>query len=231
MGLTPSHRVLAFHPMSRRILAIGAHADDGVFWCGATLLKAAEKGHAVHYISLTKNVSDQQINAMTALCREYGLGFQTLGFASQDLVVDLPTKRTIAAAIAAFRPDIALIMWPHDLHHDHCLAGQLGFIPLRQGHRLYDQPFTIPEKILYYEAGPAHSLDFKPSVYVDVTAVWDRYREFLRKAVGDILQHPGIETKEILAQYRALETNRGFAHSARYAEAFAPADAYVQDIV
>ena len=77
--------------MTKRILAIGAHADDGVFWCGATLRKAAEQGHEVHYLSITK--------------------------------------------------------------------------------------------------------------------------------------------KEILAQYRALETNRGFKHSARYAEAFTPADPYVQDIV
>ena len=217
--------------MTKRVLAIGAHADDGVFWCGATLLKAAEQGHQVDYLSITKNVGDEQVDAMTRLCREHGMGFRTLGFSSQDLAVDLPTKRTVAAAVAAIRPDVALVMWPHDLHHDHCMAGQLGFIPLRQGHRLHDQPFTIPERTLYYEAGPAHSLNFRPSVYVDVTCVWDRYREFLRRAACDILKHPGIETKEILAQYRALETNRGFTHTARYAEAFTPADHYLQDIV
>jgi N-acetylglucosamine malate deacetylase 1 len=217
--------------MTKRILAIGAHADDGVFWCGATLLKAAERGHEVHYLSITKNVGDRQIEAMRELCREYSMGFQTLGLASQDLTVDLPTKRAVAGAVSTIGPDVALVMWPHDLHHDHSMASQLGFISLRQCHRLHDQPFTIPERILYYEAGPAHSLDFKPSVYVDVTCVWDRYREFLRKAACDILKHPGIETKEILAQYRALETNRGFDHSARYAEAFTPADHYVQDIV
>ena len=69
--------------------------------------------------------------------------------------------------VASIEPDVALLMWPDDLHHDHCLAGRLGFIPLRQGHRLHDQPFTIPEKILYYEAGSAHSLNFRPTVYVD----------------------------------------------------------------
>lgn len=216
--------------MKKKILAIGAHPDDGLFWCGATLLKAVDAGHDVHYISITNNVSDSQREALTEHCKEYGISFQTLGFPSMSLEVNLPTLRKIAGAVAEIEADIVFLMWPKDHHHDHCMAGRLGYIPLRQGHRLQAEVFSIPERIYYCDAGPSHSIDFQPSIYVDVTPVWGRYIKFLRKGACDILKHPGFETKEILARYRAMETNRGFDGTAEYAEAFSSADKYIEDI-
>jgi len=85
-----------------------------------------------------------------------------------------------------------------------------------------------PKRIFYYDNGPAHTIDFTPDTYVDVTSVWSTVREWLGKAIeGDRF----LEDKEVLARYRGLSCARGFAGDATYAEAFKAADLFAQDIL
>ena len=216
--------------MKKSMLAIGAHADDCVFGVGATLLMAVERGYDVHCLSLTRNVSTGMEAALRELCAGFQIAFRCLDYQSQALEITPESKRTVAGAVAAVEPETVFLIWPQDLHHDHEVAGKLGMIPLRQGHRLHPGPFAIPRKIFHYDMGPGHSIGFTPTVYVDVTSVWERYRDLLRRTC-ETLRHPGLEGKEIMALYRGLEANRGFEDSAKYAEAFRAADIYVQDVL
>jgi LmbE family N-acetylglucosaminyl deacetylase len=140
--------------MAKTLLAIGAHYDDGVFGIPGVLLQAARKHHRAVLLSLIGDYSNRApvrgrekefVQGAIDLSKEYGAELRYLKYASHRFDVTPETKRATAEVVADVQPDIALLMWPQDHHHDHEVADVLGKIALRHGDRVLETgPFKAP---------------------------------------------------------------------------------------
>ena len=156
-----------------RVLAVGAHADDIEFGCGATLARWADAGTAVHLLVLTDGSkgtwdADADPKALAARRRTEQLdAAAVLGAASVEfldlvdgeLAAGLAERRAVCAAIRTLRPHTVLGHDPwkrYRLHPDHRRAGELvldGVVAARDPHFFPDQgPPHRPERVLLFEA-------------------------------------------------------------------------------
>ena len=174
------------------------------------------------------------IEGTTAICQEHGAELRYLDFKSHGFDVDLATKRAVAGVVADVQPDIALMLWRHDLHDDHVVASQLSEIALRYASPLLDnRPVKSPRRLYAYDNGPRHTIGFEPDTFVDVTAEWDRAIDWLGRFMALVRDEPykagtrdaAQRVKESLASYR------GTTCGVRYAEALRAVDAYPREIL
>jgi LmbE family N-acetylglucosaminyl deacetylase len=217
--------------VAKTVLAIGAHYDDCVFGIPGILLQAARKHYRVVILSLigdytnwspVKGREKEFVEGTVQISKEYGAEMRYLKYASHRFDVATETKRAVAEVVADVKPDVGFLMWPHDRHHDHEVAGTLGKIALQHGDRLLDKgPFQPAKELYAYDNGPRHTIGFEPNTFVDVTAEWTTALEWLGRFMAltrgqkyDRTTPDGAQrAKEALASYR------GAACGVRYAEA------------
>ncbi len=229
--------------MSQTILGIGAHYDDCVFGIPGVLLSAVRKNHRVVILSLIGDYAnwkpaagrEQEIlDGTNEICNDYGVEHQFLNFSSMQFTVNEKSKRLVSAAVAAIRPDVAFMLWPHDQHSDHEVASRLSKIALRHGDRLLERgtPFKPPRRVYQYDNGPRHTIGFEPNTFVDISDDWSRAIEWLgrlmamvqRKKYDPNAMDGAQRTKESIARYR------GSTCGVKYAEALSASVAYPQEI-
>jgi LmbE family N-acetylglucosaminyl deacetylase len=224
------------------LLAIGAHYDDCVFGVSGIMLHAVRKHYRVVILSLIgdysnwtpvrgreKELTDETIR----ICKEYGAEMHFLTFASHRYDLNLETRRAVARAVADVKPDIALMLWSDDHHHDHSIASVLSKVALRHGSQILGEPATPPKQIYAYDNGPRHTIGFQPNTFVDISDVWTDAFDWLGKLMAVVRRQPYDRSKPDPAQ-RAKETlarYRGAECGAAYAEALWAANARVQEIL
>jgi len=126
----------------RRVLAVGAHADDVEFGCGATLAKWADAGAHVTVCVCTDGskgswdgeadlaalVARREDEQRAAAAQLGAAGVELLRFVDGELVDDLAARAAVCRVIREVRPDVVLghDPWlPYRLHPDHARAGAL----------------------------------------------------------------------------------------------------------
>lgn len=229
--------------MPKSLLAIGAHYDDCVFGIPGILLQAVRKHYRVVILSLigdysnwtpTRGREQEFVETTVKITREFGVEMRYLKYASHRYDVRLDTKRAVAEVVAEVQPDIGFMMWPHDTHHDHEVAGTVSKIAFQHGDRVLDKgPFRPARTIYAYDNGPRHTIGFTPNTFVDVTADWARATEWLGRFMAltrnqkyDPKAPDGaVRAKEALAAYR------GQTCGVRYAEAVWAMTAQAQEIL
>lgn len=229
--------------MAKTLLAIGAHYDDCVFGIPGLLLQAVRKHYRVVILSLigdytnwapVKGREKEFVQGTIDISKERGAEMRYLNYASHRFDVTPETKRAVAEVVADVQPDVAFLMWPHDHHHDHEVAGVLGKIALRHGDRVLELgEFKAPRLLYAYDNGPRHTIGFEPNVFVDVTAEWPAAVEWLGRFMAltrgekyDKDKPDGaVRAKEVLASYRGLTCG------VRYAEALWAANVQPQTIL
>jgi LmbE family N-acetylglucosaminyl deacetylase len=217
--------------MAKTVLAIGAHYDDCVFGIPGILLQAARKHYRIVVLSVigdysnwapTRGREKEFVEKTVAIGKEYGAEMRYLPYASHRFDVTAETKRAVAEVVAEVRPDVGFLLWPHDRHHDHEVAGTLAKIALQHGDRLLDPgPFKPAGALYAYDNGPRHTIGFEPNTFVDVTAEWGTAMEWLGRLMALTANQPydpkaadgAVRAKEALAAYR------GQTCGVRYAEA------------
>ena len=215
----------------RTLLAIGAHYDDCVFGIPGVLLQAAHNQDRVVILSLIGDYTNWPpvaarsralVDLSVQMARERGMEMRFMPWASMGFEPSLETKRAVAAVLAEVEPDIAFILWPRDRHPDHEAASAICHAALQQPARLLGRDeVKTPSIIYWYDNGPGHTIGFEPDTYIDVTAQWDRARDWLGRLMAFVNKEawdparpdPATEAKAILARYR------GLACGAPYAEA------------
>jgi len=229
--------------MPKTLLAIGAHYDDCVFGIPGILLQAVRKHYRVVLLSLigdysnwtpTRGREQEFLDGTVKLAKEYGAELRYLRFASHRFDVSLETKKEVAQVVAEVQPDVAFMLWPHDHHHDHEVAGTVSKIALRHGDRLLAKgPFKAPRHIYAYDNGPRHTLGFEPNTFVDVTAEWPMAQEWLGRCMALTANKPYDKTTLDGAQRakEALASYRGQTCGVRYAEALWATNWQPQDIL
>ena len=109
-----------------KILAIGAHLDDIEIACGGTLAKAAEAGHEIKVLIMSKSGytnNDGRVQRSDELAVREGLNaLHTLGiqnieildFATKDIPFCSDVVHAIDIVLADFQPDVIFTHHPFD---------------------------------------------------------------------------------------------------------------------
>jgi LmbE family N-acetylglucosaminyl deacetylase len=168
-------------PAPARVLAIGAHADDIEFGCGATLAKWAAAGAAVQMLVLTDGSKgtwdpDADPAALASTRRREqeaaagvlgASGVETLDWPDGELASGLAERARVCEAIRRARPELVLGHDPwkrYRLHPDHRHAGWLvldGVVAARDHQYFGDQglPAHRPAGVLLFEAEEVDHLE------------------------------------------------------------------------
>jgi len=228
--------------MNKTLLAIGAHYDDCVFGVPGVLLQALRKHDRVVILNIigdydrwspVKGRSQQLREISIRLAQERGMEMRFLDYASMQCDATPETRRAVAEVVADVKPDVALMLWPHDRHPDHEVAAAISKAALRQpGMILGRDGARAARRIYAYDNGPGHTVGFEPNTFVDVTAEWAAAMEWLGQLMAFVRGRPydpqtpdgAQNAKETLARYR------GAACGVRYAEALWASRAYPGEI-
>ena len=229
--------------MSPTLLAMGAHYDDCVFGVPGIMLQAVRKHYRVVILSMIGDYTnwppakgrEKEFTEQSArICKDYGAELRFLDFASHRFDVNMDTRRAVARAVLDIRPDVALMLWHQDHHHDHVVAATLSKIALRHGDRVLNaDDYRAPKAIYAYDNGPRHTIGFEPNTYVDVSDVWSDASAWLGKLMAVTRNQPYDSAKPDAAQNlkETIARYRGAAAGVRYAEALWSAGARVHEIL
>ncbi len=196
-------------PPTPRVLVVLAHPDDPEFFCGGTLALWAEQGSWISYCLLTRgDKGDEHGSDPSGLAAtrelEQRAAAQVLGVAEVTflnypdgyLVPDLELRREVVRAIRKVKPTVVVTcdptnFFPNDRyinHPDHRAAGQvtLDAVFPAAGSRMFFPELLVeglePHKVSQvYVAMPQ-----TPNTVIDVTAVFERKVEALRRHASQI---------------------------------------------
>jgi len=232
-------------PTPRRALAIGAHADDVEFGCGATLAKCAAAGTDVTVCVCTDGSkgtwdADTDLAALIAKREEEqrdaaailgAVDVVFLRYVDGELDSGLAPRAAVCRVIRQARPDVVLghDPWqPYRIHPDHYHAGLLvtsGIVAARD-------PLFFPEQgvaphrpgtLLCFEPGRVDHVE-NVAGYVDrkIDALL-AHRSQWRSTMA-IDERPDDERAVFAAKLRAVARAAGLRAGLRAAEAFARID-------
>ncbi len=231
-------------PVPARALAIGAHADDVEFGCGATLAKWAAAGcELLHVIctdgskgtwdvaadlaALVVTRQHEQRAASRALGGAGDVVF--LGWPDGELESGVRQRYQVAAAIRRFRPDVVLGHDPwqrYRLHPDHRHAGFLavdGVVAARDPHFFPEQALAHhrPAALLLFEADEADHVETADEQAITAKlAALLAHRSQLRSTMA--IEDPSAEDQlaAFAERVRSRLTEHGALAGAGHGEAF-----------
>ena len=197
------------------VLAIGPHPDDVELFCGGTLLRLAELGHATAVVDLTRGerashgTPEERARETEEASAVLGLRWrENLGL--PDTGLDAASPDQLAAVVEVLRrrrPEVLLVPWIEERHPDHAAAGALVakaafYAGVRKVETTPPSERFTPRQLLYYPM--RHRMP--PTFVVDTSAVADRkaqavscYRSQLGRdgtLIGSRLAWPAIEARD-----------------------------------
>ena len=228
--------------MAKTVLAMGVHYDDCVYGVPGILLKAVRQGHRVVILSMIgrceqpaagRGYDERVVRGTVEVCREYGAEMRYLDFAAHRTEPCVESIAKVAGVVADVQPDVALVLWPHDHHHDHEVASRICRAALENPGVLDGARSERPRQMYYYDNGPGHTIGFEPDTYVDVSDVWQEGITWLGRMVAMAKGHDFDpdrltdvqQSKETLSRYR------GRACGVRHAEAIRKVGAFPEEIL
>jgi N-acetylglucosamine malate deacetylase 1 len=247
-------------PDQKVLLALGAHYDDCVFGVPGVMVKAARRGYRVIILTLIGDYSNfapasersaELREGCDSISRDYGAEMRFLDWKGHHFQHTTERAIEVARVVAEVRPDVALLLWPHDRHGDHVAASPICETALSHAGPLLEiAGFRPPSRTYYYDNGPRHTIGFEPDTYVDVSEEWDdacawlarfmtlaygspgrgsadRARPDAARSGADARDdvHPAVGLKQTLASYR------GQTSGVRRAEALRSLHALPQDFL
>lgn len=228
-------------PRRRVALSFLAHPDDAEFLCAGTMIRLADAGWEVHIATSTAgdcgtpSLSPEEISTIRlaegeSAARKIGATYHCLGERDVNVVFDRPANRKAIDLLRRLAPTLVFTHPRHDymLDHEqtHALARSATFsypIPNASDLPLHESS-SVPW--LYYcdpieGSDPYSGTPVTPSVYVDISDVYDRKLEMLacHKSQREWLRmHHGMD--EYLESMKRHCAMRGVERGVAYAEAF-----------
>jgi 4-oxalomesaconate hydratase len=182
--------------VSRRVLAIGAHAADFVWRAGGALALAAEAGGTASVIALSygergesgalwkeegqtvENVKEIRHQEAEAAAAALGADFRCLDLGDYPLEVDRDALSRLVDAIRELAPDVILTHTdrdPFNADHPVAFAAVDRARALAAGAGVASAFETIgPPDLLLFEPHQPELCNFTPSVFLDITPVFER---------------------------------------------------------
>jgi LmbE family N-acetylglucosaminyl deacetylase len=229
--------------LPRRVLAVAAHPDDLEILCGGTMALYVRAGCDVVLCNATNGdrgsatMTRQKTARVRALEAErsaavIGASYRCLEFSDGGLDgSSLEARERFVDLVRESNPDVVFTHHPNDYHADHCATSKLSF----------DATFmaTVP----LYEAGlpatdgvlPVFYMDtlagigFVPERYVDITPVYDQKLKMLTQHRSQVEWMKAHDNFDLLEFMETMSKFRGIQSGVLYAEAFAPAHAWLRE--
>ncbi len=227
-----------------RVLVFSAHAADFCSRAGGAIIRFVEAGGTVQVYDLTygercespalwarnprptiEEVKAIRKEEMAAAASILGASIDCFDFGDSPLVLGPERRLQVLDAVRAFRPDLVLSHWINDLMHpDHVETTQAALWACSYcnagGIETAHEPCSRPSLVCYETTmGTVPVSGFVPDLYVDITPVFDRKMEALKRLAAQ----PALpEVYEVLGRYRAIESlHVAGMTDCRYAEGFA----------
>ena len=141
--------------MSKTILVLAPHTDDGEFGCGGTIAKYSDAGDRVIYAAFSAAEQSVLPHLPPDILRsEVRQATAVLGVRDEDcLVYDFEVRRfpelrqlildRMIALQKEYRPDMVFLPSPSDTHQDHQTIAQEGFRAFKRTTMLgYEMPWN-----------------------------------------------------------------------------------------
>ena len=195
----------------KKVLAVGAHPDDIEFGCMGFLLKQSTSVEKHVYVASLGSVGDpttdlrrqeESLNAMSSLKPKTMNVRDKAGIEEKDFN-DILSALTLM--INDINPDLILGLGPSDTHQEHRRIYEITCAAARRS----------KASMLNY-AILSNTLDFKPSIFVDITDVYDKKKLALRCHVSQKDKY--YMTDEYLEIFHSH--NYASLHGLRYCEAY-----------
>ena len=219
----------------KKVLVFGAHGDDEIIGCGATVAWLSDHGVKVKVVTFTKRetsfvrvedkdkagfVAEKEMEAANDIL---GVERQVLGIPNRNVVNSVENFNLVTGIIREYRPDV--IFTPShrmggegELHRDHMnVASLVDEARWKAAENLYVQGLTPwnTKAVFYYEI---YNLIANPTVVVTFGQKYlDRKLEAIRTQVSQLEVLSGIEQ-----QIQGLAMARGAMIGGKgcYGEAF-----------
>jgi len=195
------------------ILAIGAHPDDIEVGCGGMLIKAANAGHNVSLLVLTKGdiggspdirVKEQETSAEFIGAKELFWG----NFKDTELVDSRELILAIEDVVQKTKPDTVLLNYWDDIHQDHRALANAGISATR-----------YIKEVLFFEVPTTNNFD--PTIFVDIGDILKGKLHLLKLHASQV-DRTRVEDLTILESAKSSAIFRGFQGRVKYAEGFKP---------
>jgi len=185
--------------MLHRAFAIAAHPDDIEFLMAGTLIRLAEAGYEIHYLTIangscgTSTLPAQQIvrvrrDEAMAAAASIGAVFHESLVPDIEIFYERELLARVAAIVREVAPEILLVQSPDDYMEDHQNAARLAVTAaFCRGMRNFptDPPRPPVEgDLAVYHAQPHGNCDplrrlVQSDLFVDISGVVDRKRDVL----------------------------------------------------
>jgi LmbE family N-acetylglucosaminyl deacetylase len=214
-----------------RILAIGAHAGDIEVTCAAVLAKHSKRGDKVTLFHLTlgeggnpkmspQEYGEQKRSEALSAAKTIDADVLFGPYKDGELPNDEQVRCYVAEIIRRVKPTTIITHWRKSIHKDHSnahgvvndavlLASLEGVVTESPRHR--------DIKGIYYTENWEDPEEFKPFIYVDVSAELMQWRECITQYQ---FIKGGISTFPYLEYYESLLRIRGAEMGVKHAEAF-----------
>lgn len=194
-----------------KILVIGAHPDDFEFGCGGTLVLCSKKAKIFVLVMSKGEVGGkaevrqkEQENVCKFLNAKLYWGEQR----DTNIVLNKQLIDTIETVIKNTKPDIIFSHYPKDTHQDHRNVAEATITATR-----------YIRNVLFYET--PSSIDFTPTVFVDITKVISKKLNLLKLHTSQIYATK-VKGLSILESAESTAIFRGYQNRTKYAEGFVP---------
>lgn len=219
------------------VVCVGAHQDDELS-CLGTLIKFSDRGDRVTTISISNgdkggqhdpsipNATVAAIRIAEATAVAAALGGEYVCLAQEDEFIEdtKAVRLALAAVLRRVRADLILTPPPTDYNIDHIRAGQIAahsaFLAAINTVRMDEAPLDQAPAVMYMDS--IVGLDFQPTHYVDVSAVFGRKLDLLRLHDSQMESQPNITGWDLVAHAEIVGSFRGIQCGVKYAEGFRP---------
>jgi 4-oxalomesaconate hydratase len=226
--------------VTRRLLAVGAHAADFVWRSGGALALAAESGGTASVLSLSygergesgelwkeegqtiENVKRIRHEEAERAAAALGASFRCLDLGDYPLEVEGESLAQLTDAIRELAPEVIVTHTDRDpFNPDHPVA----FAAVERARALaagagVESAFdTIkPPELFLFEPHQPELCNFTPTTFLDISPVWERKRAAMAemKAQRYLQDYYGQRAEQRANHARRVSGNRDI----RYAEAF-----------